>query len=156
MHETDKTEVDTKGGMRLLMPKCRALARREQAAVKIMKGNSSNQQEQLLHEIKMMERCVSAHIVRFLGFSVLDAGLVLVMEYMPGGSLFHALGEGNEFQWYKRCASSQKLAGLVDRAADAFLINTGHGMSLLHQSWSSPGGMQPGLGQSFWRRAGQS
>ena len=107
MHETDKIEADIKDRPRLLVLVCRALARREQAAVKIMKGNSSSQQAQLLHEIKMMERCVSAHIVRFLGFSVLEAGLVLVMEYMPGGSLFEALGEGDEFQWYKRCASYQ-------------------------------------------------
>ena len=70
--------------------------------MKVLKGNSSGHQAQLLHEIKIMERCVSAHIVRFLGYSVSDSILLLLMEYMPGGSLFEALGEGNEFQWYNR------------------------------------------------------
>ena len=80
----------------------RAIVRKEEAAVKLLKCGKSSEQAQLLHETKMMERCVSAHIVLFLGYSKSNGILLLLMEFMPGGTLFKALGEGVEFQWYNR------------------------------------------------------
>ena len=83
----------------------RAIVRKEEAAVKILKAGLSCQQAQLLHEIKIMERCVSAYIVRFLGYSISDGLLILLMEFMPGGTLFKALEEGEAFRWYNRLTS---------------------------------------------------
>ena len=82
----------------------RAIVRQEEAAVKLVTGASEQEKARFLHEIMMLERCRSTHIVQFLGYSVADSRLLLCMELMKGGSLWNALRQNDELQWYNRWA----------------------------------------------------
>ena len=88
-----------KGGFGIVY---QAIVRQENAALKIVKGGTAKEQARLLHEIKVLEQCRSMHIVKFLGYSVADTTLILCMELLSGGSLYDALRQGDEFQWYNR------------------------------------------------------
>jgi serine/threonine protein kinase len=80
----------------------RALVAREEAAIKIVKGGGAEENARLLHEIQILEICRSSHVVQFLGFSVSPNHLLLCMEYMAGGDLYHSIRESDEFQWHNR------------------------------------------------------
>ena len=92
-----------KGGWGLVL---RAFVGQEEAAVKMVLGGSTLQNARLLHEISILEQCKSSHITRFLGYSVSNDGLLLLMEFMPGGNLAHSLKASTEFQWYNRSVST--------------------------------------------------
>ena len=79
-----------------------AIVRQEQAALKTVRGGDPKEQARLLHEIKVLEQCRSVHIVQFLGYSVAGNRLLLAMELLRGGSLYNALRQNDEFQWYNR------------------------------------------------------
>ena len=73
---------------------------REEAAIKLIKGRSG--EKEMLQEIAVLERAKTNYVTRFLGYSVCPDGIMLCMEYMPGGTLFAALQQGQEFQWQNR------------------------------------------------------
>lgn len=73
---------------------------KEDAAIKMIKGR--NRESELLKEIAIMEKARTKYVVRFLGYSVCNEGTLLAMEYMEAGTLYHALRDSDEFQWYNR------------------------------------------------------
>lgn len=77
-----------------------------EVAVKIATGNSAAQKEKFLHEILILKGCRDPNIVQFLGASVGDKQIVCVMEFMPGGDLYKAIGQdtGGQFLWRNRYA----------------------------------------------------
>lgn len=79
-----------------------ALVRKDTAAIKIVTGGGEQEQARLLHEIMVHEQCKSVHVVQFLGYSISEDGLLLCMEYMPCGTLYHSLSKSDEFQWWNR------------------------------------------------------
>lgn len=80
----------------------RGMVWNEEAALKTVKGGSPSEHARLLHEIKILESCRSRHIVQFFGYSICADGLLLCMEFLPGGNLYRSLGSDNEFQWWNR------------------------------------------------------
>lgn len=78
------------------------IIRAEKAAIKIVKGGDASSHARFLHEIKLLEKPKSAHIVQFFGYSIAPRGVLLCMEYLPGGTLYESLHRNGEFQWYNR------------------------------------------------------
>ena len=77
------------------------------AAVKILRrGSAAAKETKLLQEIQIYEKCQSAHIVGFLGYSLCPTSgfLMRYFEYMPGGKLSDSLRANEQFQWYNRWA----------------------------------------------------
>ena len=79
-----------------------ATCNQEDAAIKIIAGRQRDTQLALLREMTIMEKARSNYIVRFLGYSVCQDGLLLAMELMQGGNLLEALAASGEYQWYNR------------------------------------------------------
>ena len=102
--EDGKLKVLGKGAYGLVY---QAVVRTENAAIKIVQGGSSAKQARLMHEIKVLERCKSCHIVQFLGYSISPEGLLLCMEYMNRGTLYHSLQDSDEFRWHNRWVDCQ-------------------------------------------------
>lgn len=46
----------------------RTRVRKADAAVKVVRGGDEREQARLLHEVKVLEQCNSAHIVQFYGY----------------------------------------------------------------------------------------
>ena len=85
------------------------VARGEVAAIKVVTGGGRSGQAKLLHEIEILEQCRSQHIVQFLGYSMQRNQLLLIMAYVPGGTLYdglHNLGHpqrrSRTYQYYNR------------------------------------------------------
>ena len=79
-----------------------AIVRQEEAAIKVVKGGTARDQARLLHEITVLERCRTTHIVQFLGYSRTSTSLLLCMEYCQGGTLWASLRRCDEYQWWNR------------------------------------------------------
>ena len=73
---------------------------KEDAAIKMIRGR--NRESELLKEIAILEKARTKYVVRFLGYSLCNEGILLAMEYMEAGTLYQALRQGEEFQWYNR------------------------------------------------------
>ena len=55
----------------------------EDAAIKMIKGRG--RESELLREIAILERAKTQYVVRFLGYAICQQGILLCMEYLPGG-----------------------------------------------------------------------
>lgn len=95
----DKPVLLGKGGFGMVF---HAKVRQEQAAIKMVQGGSKKEQARLLHEIMVLERCKTIHVVQFLGYSISGSRILLCMEFLPGGTVWESLRKDDEFQWYKR------------------------------------------------------
>ena len=58
----------------------------EDAAIKMIKGRGN--ENELLKEIAILERAKTQYVVRFLGYATCQHGILLCMEYLPGGRTF--------------------------------------------------------------------
>ena len=58
----------------------------EDAAIKMIKGRGN--ENELLKEIAILERAKTQYVVRFLGYAICQHGILLCMEYVPGGRTF--------------------------------------------------------------------
>ena len=88
-HPLSHATPRTKSGM--LAQVYLGVANWEVAAIKVVTGGGRSGQAKLLHEIEILERCRSQHIVQFFGYSMQRNQLLLIMAYMPGGTLYDAL-----------------------------------------------------------------
>lgn len=77
-------------------------------AIKVVHSRSEEQQALFVQEIARLRVLRDPNIVMFLGASLQASRTVLVMEYLPGGNLWDALGkdviehEGDrQLQWYR-------------------------------------------------------
>ena len=97
------------------------VARGENAAIKLVFGGGRRGQARLLHEIEILERCRSTHIVQFLGYSMHRSQLLLIMAYLPGGTLYdslhHPVRRSKTYQFYNRRALQRALQ--IDHTGDS-------------------------------------
>ncbi len=77
-------------------------------AIKVVNSTSEVEQARFVQEIARLRVLRDPNIVMFLGASLQAMHTVLVMEYLPNGNLWDALGrdiisnEGNrQLQWYR-------------------------------------------------------
>lgn len=60
----------------------------------------------ILREVAILKECRDRHVVNFLGACVVDEQVMLVMEYMEAGDLWHAIRNTKKYveiiSWYKR------------------------------------------------------
>ena len=72
-------------------------------AVKVLKrdATTSKGMERLLNESETLRKCTHECLVPFLGACLLTNEIMLVMELVPGGSLWQALHARSEVTWEK-------------------------------------------------------
>ena len=72
-------------------------------AVKVLKrdATTSKGMERLLNESETLRKCTHECLVHFLWACVMINEIQLVMELVPGGSLWQALHTHTEFMWEK-------------------------------------------------------
>ena len=75
---------------------------RQDAAIKVIFGGQRDAQAELMREVTVLARVVSDYVVRFLGYTVCGGGMIMAMEFMEGGSLYHALQSCDDFRWNNR------------------------------------------------------
>lgn len=104
LHCVDSRPVELgRGGFGVVLY---ATVHKEDAAVKIIGGKQRDNQAMIIKEIIIMERARTDYVVRFLGYSVCQDGILLAMEYMAGGTLWQSLRRDDEYHWYHRSPSS--------------------------------------------------
>ena len=79
-----------------------------------VKGGRPSEQARLLHEILILEKCRSSHVVQFLGYAISDDGLLLCMEFLSGGTLYESLKREATYQWYNRWAVVEHRNAFLD------------------------------------------
>lgn len=74
------------------------------AVKKLLDDHRSSNERQFRHEINVLRNLRDDAIVRFLGASVTEGHVLLLMEYMAGGTLHHAIQGDNpgRFLWPNR------------------------------------------------------
>eukprot|EP00884_Botryococcus_braunii_P016090 jgi/Botrbrau1/3164/Bobra.0070s0128.2 len=72
-------------------------------AIKVLKNLYSEEfGESVFKEIDVLRACRHPHIVQFQGVTFVDGRLSLVMEFMDGGDLSHALQRSKTYMWSDR------------------------------------------------------
>ncbi|KAG5176821.1 kinase-like domain-containing protein, partial [Tribonema minus] len=80
----------------------------------LISGGRSSTASKLSNEIRLMQRCRHVNIVQYLGTELSPAGVYIVQEWVPGGSITSILSNFGAFtQPVTQCYARQILHGLV-------------------------------------------
>jgi serine/threonine protein kinase len=95
---------------------------KRQVAIKVIRNQASDDQSDLIHEMKSLDQLHHPGIVTFYQWFLADQTLFLVMEYCPGGSLQRKM-RGNPAPVHTVMTWGTELAGVLDLVHQRGLVH---------------------------------